>query len=67
MDDPPEDIEDRAKELTRRLYDHLIAVARAMSLDDLEGFEKRMDAATPRNIIQQIHEYLEEPNVYGDI
>ena len=35
------------------MYRHIINVARAMSLDDLEGFEKRMEAATPRNIIQQ--------------
>jgi hypothetical protein len=72
MGDAPEDIdpvlrEDRAKEMAERLYGHILNVLQVMSLDEVEDFEKVMEGATLRNIIQQIHEYMEQPTVLGDI
>jgi hypothetical protein len=72
MDDAPENIdpvlrEDRAKELTIRLYDHIINIARGMSLDKLMKFKKDFEDNDLKDGINEIHEYMERPDVYGDI
>ena len=72
MDDAPENIdpvlrEDRAKELTVRLYNNIINIVRELPLSRIIRFEQDIENTPPKNVIREIHEYMERPDVYGDI
>ena len=65
MEPNPEELQ--VKELALRLYKQIIDAARALKLDDLIQFQKNIENATTSQFIQEIHAYMDRPDVYGDI
>ena len=67
MEDASEPIEDRAKELTIRLYDHIINIARGLPLDTLINFQEFYEDNDLNVGIKDVHGYIDRDDVYGDI
>jgi hypothetical protein len=72
MDDPLESIdpilkEVRAKDLTDRLYDYIINIARGMTLDRLIAFQKDFENNDLKDGVTEIHDYIDREDVFTDI
>ena len=63
MDEAPVLREDRAKELTDRLYDHIINIARGLPLDTLINFQKFYEDNDLNVGIKDVHGYIDRDDV----